>query len=229
MTERRVRDVMTRTVVAADEDTPFKELVELLAERKVAALPVVNAAHEVVGVVSASDLLYKEEYHDEAAVTAARRRWWRGWPTYKAGGTEAREVMTSPAVVISADATIVEAARRLDEYSVKRLPVVDAGGRLVGIVAPRDILKVFLRPDAEIRQEIVDSVFVGHLHANPALVDVDVREGVAFLSGEVQASSQIPVAVRMAAEVDGVVAVRDRLTAAVDDRRLPRTADTTDY
>ncbi|HEX6472334.1 MAG TPA: CBS domain-containing protein [Streptosporangiaceae bacterium] len=215
MTERRVRDVMTRTVVAADEDTPFKELVALLAERKVAALPVVNAAHEVVGVVSASDLLYKEEFHDEPR-SAGRRRLWRGWPTYKAGATEAREVMTAPAVVISADATIVEAARRLDEYSVKRLPVVDADGRLVGIVAPRDILKVFLRPDAEIRQEIIDTVFVGNLHADPALITVEVREGVAVLGGEVEASSQIEVAVRMAAAVDGVVAVRDRLTAAGD-------------
>jgi hypothetical protein len=90
-------------------------------------------------------------------------------------------------------------------------------------------LGVFLRPDDETQQEIIDEVFDSYLHANRALITVNVRDGVADLSGEVAAASQIRMAVRMASTVDGVVAVRDHLAAAVDDRRLPRTADTTDY
>jgi CBS domain-containing protein len=228
MTERKVRDVMVHRVIAVREDTSFKEIVALLTEKQIAAVPVVNAAHEVVGVVSESDLLYKEEYHDEPG-TATKRRWWRGWPTYKASATEAREVMTTPPVVISADATIVEAARRIDEYGVKRLPVVDVDGKLVGIIAPRDILKVFLRPDEEIRQEIMDEVFVKYLHAKPALIKVDVRDGVAYLGGQVETPGHIPLAVRMAAAIDGVVAVRDQLTAPRDDRRPPHAAGTEKY
>ena len=147
---------------------------------------------------------------------------------HKAAVTVAREVST-PAVTISADATIVEAARRIDESGVKRLPTVDADGRLVGIIAPRDILGVFLRPDDETRQEIIDEVFDTYPHTSRVLITVDVRDGVADLSGEVAAASQIPLAVRTASMVDGVVAVRDHLAAVVDDRRVPRTADTTDY
>jgi CBS domain-containing protein len=228
MTERRVRDVMTRKVVAVREGTPFKELVALLTERKFAALPVVDTAHRVVGIVSEEDLLFKEEFHDDPD-RMVKRRWWRGLPKYKAAATDAHEVMRSPATVISADATIVEAARLMDARGVKRLPVVDTNDALVGILAPRDILNVFLRPDAEIRREIIEDVFVGYLHANPALITVDVQDGVVALRGEVQADSHVGLAMRMAAAVDGVVAVRGHLFAAVHDRRLPRTADITDY
>jgi CBS-domain-containing membrane protein len=91
MTGRRVRDVMTLKVAAVREDTPGKELVALLTAKKLAALPVVNAAHEVVGVVSESDLLYKEGYHDQLRGTT-KRSWWRGWPAYKAAATMARDV-----------------------------------------------------------------------------------------------------------------------------------------
>lgn len=228
MTERKVRDVMTKKVVAVREGTPFKELVELLTERQLATLPVVNTAHRVVGIVSEDDLLFKEEFHDDPD-RVAKRRWWRGLPKYKAAATQARDVMTTPATTIPADATIVAAARLMDTRGVKRLPVVDADGALVGIVAPRDILKVFLRPDAEIRREIIDDVFVGFLHADSALITVDVQDGVVVLPGEVESDSHAGLAMRMVAAIDGVVAVGGHLFGAVHDRHLPRAADMTDY
>ena len=111
----------------------------------------------------------------------------------------------------------------------KRLPVTGPGARLEGIVSRCDVVRVFLRPDTEIRDEIIDEVFTDYLGTNPALVHVTVTEGVVTLAGEVGKKSMIPFAVRMSRSVDGVVDVADELTFTVDDTRLPPVPDLTSY
>ncbi|QNE73381.1 CBS domain-containing protein [Streptomyces finlayi] len=205
-----VADVMTTVVVAVGLDAQFKEIVATMRQWRVTALPVLEGEGRVVGVVSEADLLAKEELRDtEPTMTDQKRR----LADYaKAGAVSARNLMTSPAVTVHPDALLPEAARLMARHEVKRLPVVDGTGVLKGIVSRVDLLKVFLRPDkelaAEVRQEVVDRLFpVSH-----AGIDVAVEEGRVTLSGQVRDSSLIPVAVRLARAVEGVVDVRCALT-----------------
>ena len=214
-----VEDVMTRDVVCASEDTPYKELVELLASRNVSAVPVVDGRRHVLGVVSEADLLLKQEKPAQPAfwlLAAPHRRQERA----RARATVAAEIMTQPAVTISAGATLTEAARRLHAKGVKRLPVVDVLGRLVGIVSRADLLTSFLRPDEELRREIVEDVILGDLYMGPNRFDVDVQDGVVVLQGSCERRSLIPTVVRALTRVEGVVRVENRLGYDLDDLSL---------
>ncbi len=228
MTHRSVGEVMTTTVICAREDTPFKQVAGLLAGRHVSALPVVDTGGRVVGIVSESDLLAKEELQQDPGAPALH--WWhRRALRDKAAGLKAREVMTSPAVTIGPEASVVEAARLIDAHHIKRLPVVTKDGRLVGIASRPDLLRVFLRSDGQIAGEITAEVFGAALGTNQALARAEVSEGVVTLTGEVEKASMIPMAVRLAGSVDGVIEVVNRLTFAVDDTVLPASADLTEY
>lgn len=148
----KVSDVMTHTVVAVGRDAPFKEIVELLDEWKISALPVRSGEGRVIGVVSEADLLPKEEFRDDDPTRYDVLR--RLSDLAKAGAVTAGELMTSPAVTVHADATLAGAARVMARRRVKRLPVVDNSGLLQGIVSRGDLLKVFLREDEQIADEI---------------------------------------------------------------------------
>jgi CBS domain-containing protein len=207
---------MTRDVVCAHEDTPYKELVELLATWRVSAVPVVDDHHHVLGVVSEADLLLKQEKPGRPlarALSARRRRLERA----KAQATVAAELMSQPAITIGPQATLTEAARRLHAEGIKRLPVIDAVGRLVGIVSRGDLLKMFLRSDEELQEEIVEDVIFGDLLMAPNRFDVHVRDGVVALQGSCERRSLIPTVVRAVAGVEGVVRVENRLGYDVDD------------
>lgn len=225
MTHRRVREVMTADVACANEDTPFKEITQIMAGRGISAMPVLDGHGRVSGVVSEVDLLHKEQYQGKG-----RRPPLLGHPVSraKAAGTTAGDVMTSPAITIGPDATVVEAARSLVSHRIKRMPVVDADSRLVGICSQRDLLRVFLRSDAAIEEEIRTEVFRDELGTNLALVQVDVDEGIVTLGGEVESKSMIGPAVRMADSVDGVVDVVNHLTYGVDDTVPRKTLSPTD-
>lgn len=220
MTHRKVGDVMTTEVVTVTEDVPFKELVEIMAERAVSALPVLDHQSRVTGVVSETDLLRKEEYQEDRQ---AKRppRWRHHDARARAAGATAADVMTSPPVTITPDASIVAAARALDRHHVRRLVVTSADGWLAGIVTPSDLLRIYLRSDEEIRAEILQEIIAGCLGTNPDLVKVAVREGVVTLAGQVETKSMIAPAVRMSRAVDGVVDVVEQLGYAVDDTHVP--------
>ncbi|KUJ66841.1 hypothetical protein ACZ90_32960 [Streptomyces albus subsp. albus] len=206
-TPHAVSDVMTRTVVAVGREATFKEIVETMARWKVSAVPVLEGEGRVIGVVSEADLLPKEEFRGEVPRLDEARRL-PDWA--KAGALTADQLMSSPAVTVHENATLPQAARAMAIRGVKRLPVVDDGAKLVGIVSRADLLKVFLRPDADIQQE------VGHLlAAQPPLLltdtEVAVREGVVTLSGHLKDTTLIPVIVRLVRSVEGVVDVESRL------------------
>ncbi|HUY48735.1 MAG TPA: CBS domain-containing protein [Streptosporangiaceae bacterium] len=219
---------MTPDVVTAGVDTPFKELAAIMTRRGVSALPVLDGEGRVAGVVSEADLLPKQEFQEDP--TARPLPWWRRWAARdRTAGTIAGDLMTAPAVTIGPDESVVAAARLMERRKIKRLPVAGPDARLEGIVSRCDLVRVFLRPDAEIREEIIDEVFTDFLGTNPALVRVTVTEGVVTLAGEVEKKSMIPFAVRMSRSVDGVVDVADELTFTVDDTRLPPVPDLTSY
>jgi len=127
----------------------------------------------------------------------------------KAAGVTAADLMTSPAVTVTGDETVEHAARLMYSRKVKRLPVVDEGGRLVGIVSRTDILAVFDRTDEAIRAEIMTEVIPGH--SEPSWYSVLVKDGVVTMEGTPETAPIGHDIVRRARHVQGVVAVRDRL------------------
>jgi CBS-domain-containing membrane protein len=215
MTHRTVRDVMTTHVATASPGTGFKELADIMDRWEVSGLPVTDSVGRVVGVVSQTDLLKKQEYLTDPGADDLPGR--HPGDRARAAGLTAADVMTSPAITVSPDAGLVEAARQLDRHHAKRLPVVDDSGRLIGLVTPRNLLRIFLRPDEEIRAEIIKDVLAGDLGTSPAMVRVTVAGGVVTLGGEVAGKSMILQAVRLARAVDGVVDVVNKLTFAADD------------
>jgi len=210
----RVQDVMTASVVTVDRITPYKEITRRLAEHKVGGVPVLTMGRHVTGVVSEGDLLAARDRNP----APGRRR--LGWPRRRPRhhGTMAEDLMTSPAITIRPDATIAAAARLMNAHHVRFLPVVDSAGRLLGIVSRRDLLSVFLRPDAEIARQISE-IFTDLLPGGAAGIQVAVRNGVVTLTGQIELAAEedlVPIAVRLAWDVEGVVDVVDKIAAAAE-------------
>lgn len=217
MSRWQVRDVMTRQVVAVRQSAPFREIVKVLTRHGISAVPVVDARRRVLGVVSEADLLAKVEFAGDGGepylFEGRRHRVARD----KSAATSAGGLMSGPVLTVPATASVVEAAKLLESTGVRRLPVVDGRGRLVGIVSRRDLLTVFLRPDAEIRNEIADEVLGRLLRVGPGAIRVDAAGGVVTLAGEVECRSLAALAGRLAERVDGVVCVVNAIGYQRDD------------
>jgi CBS domain-containing protein len=200
-----VSDVMTRTVVALGRGAGFKDIVTTMQQWKVSALPVLDDERRVIGVVSEADLLPKEAFHDGDPDRYSELR--RLSDLVKAEAVTAADLMTAPALTVHADATLARAARTMAQTRTKRLPVVDDQGVLKGIVSRSDLLKVFLRDDEDIAGEIRREV-VAHLFPEQVgTIRVEVRDGVATLTGRIPDTALVPVATRLVRAVEGVVDV----------------------
>lgn len=215
-----VREVMTAEVVTVRENTPFKEIVRLLAAHKISAVPVLDAMDRLVGIVSEADLLPKEEYRDDPSASSLLMSRSERLSRLKAAAGSAGQLMTTPAVTVRSDRTVVEAARLMDQKQLKRLPVLDPDDHLVGIVSRADLLRVFLREDAEIRAEVVAEVFGRILDVGADEVGIEVRDGVVTLAGELDDKSHVRIALQLTRQVDGVVDVIDQLGYRFDDTRV---------
>jgi CBS domain-containing protein len=205
----RVGDVMTRDVVSLRKHAQFKDIVQVMREREFSAFPVLDTSDKVVGVVSEDDLLVKEGYRSSEPVAAFLMR---HADKAKADGLTAAQLMTQPAITISPQASVAEAARTMHAKHVKRLPVVSEEGRLIGIVSRKDLLGVYDRPDSEIRNEIMIQLIDAEFLLDSRAFAVTVTAGVVTLRGPLDRE---PVAVSLldaVRRVDGVVAVRDRLS-----------------
>jgi CBS domain-containing protein len=205
-----VSDVMTHTVAAIGRKANFKEIVQLMEQWKVSALPVLEGEGRVIGVVSEADLLPKEEFRDGDPDRYTQLR--RLSDLAKAGAVTAEDLMTAPAVTVQANATLAQAARTMAHAKVKRLPVVDDMGLLEGVVSRGDLLKVFLRDDEDIAEEVRREVVSYLFRAPSAPVRVQVQDGVVTLTGRVRDTALVPVAARLVRSVEGVVDVEFELT-----------------
>ncbi|MFF5488812.1 CBS domain-containing protein [Streptomyces virginiae] len=203
-----VSDLMTHTAIAIGREASYKEIVELLHEWKVSAVPVLEGEGRVVGVVSEADLLPKEEFRREEPILPDQLD-----EASKAGAVLAEDLMSSPAVTVHADATAAEAARIMARKGVKRLPVVNEVGMLEGVVSRSDLLKVFLRPDAELEEEIRQAVLAEL--APGARLDFSVQDGVVVLRGPLRDRALVPLLARAIRSVEGVVDVRMEFDGAV--------------
>jgi CBS domain-containing protein len=214
--KRTVSDVMTRTVVVVHVSAPFKDVVRRMHDYRVSAVPVVDDDERLVGIVSEADLILKEDPElDEGAHLFERRH--RRHDREKAAGLVAEELMTTPVVTVAPDATLGDAARLMHRKGVKRLPVVSGDDRILGICSRADLLKVFLRGDADIEHEVREDVVRRTLWIDPDTVRVSVHDGVVRLEGQLERRSLIPVLEGLVASVEGVVGIDDHLSHVVDD------------
>jgi CBS domain-containing protein len=186
----RVADAMTRAVLTVTPGTALKDAARILVENRISGLPVVDGGGRVVGVVSETDVV----------ACAA------GYSSPLVG-----DAMTTPPVTIGADRPLVDAASLMIADSVNRLPVVAEDGTLLGIVTRTDLLRAFVRSDAEIAREIRDDVLMRRLWLDPHDVQIDVEDGEVTLTGTVDRHADTELIAGYVRRVTGVVAVRSRL------------------
>ena len=217
----KVKDVMTGEVVAVRRDASYKEMAAWLRQYRVSAFPVIDENRRVIGVVSEADLLAKEALAgDHAGIPAAITGILHHKEYKKAEGVTAGDLMTHPAVTVRPEDTVEHAARLMYTLQVKRLPVVDAGGYLVGIVSRADLLTVFDRTDEEIHAEIVNDVILREFLVDPALFIVTVADGVVTVKGAPETADLGHNLVTRIRRVQGVVAVRDELAYPPSERSI---------
>jgi CBS domain-containing protein len=208
-------------VVAVRRDTSFKEMAARLREYRVSAFPVIDENRRVIGVVSEADLLAKEALAGEdAGIPAAITGILHHKDHQKAEGLTAGDLMTHPAVTVRPEDSVEHAARLMYTLQVKRLPVVDAGGYLVGIVSRADLLVVFDRPDEEIYAEIVNDVILREFLIDPAMFTVTIADGVVTIKGTPETAEVGHNLVAKLRHVQGVVAVRDELSYPPPERLI---------
>ena len=214
-----VQEIMTTRVIWVKKDATFREMAVALRDHRVSAFPVVDDDRKVIGVVSEADMLAKEALDDEPGVLAGilHRK-----DQAKARGVTAGDLMTATVVAVRPDDTVEHAARLMYDRRVKRLPVTDADGHLVGIISRADVLSVFDRTDEAIRKEITEGVLLGEFLTDPMIFSVTVKDGIVTLSGRPETSETGHEIVRRIRHLQGVVAVRDRLDYPPPERPADR-------
>jgi CBS domain-containing protein len=220
-----VGDVMTNSVVTTSPSAPFKYVLRIMQDHRISGVPVVDDAGRLVGIVTEADLLRAE------SAEPPRRNLFREWflsPRRLAvierrpEDLRAEHVMTRDVVAVSPETPVTDAARTLLEARVKRLPVTDEAGRVVGIVSRADLLRPFLRSDLDIRREILEEVVLGAMWIDPSILDIRVHRGVVTVTGRVERRSEKEILVRLIRLVTGVVGVSDELSYEEDDLALER-------
>jgi CBS-domain-containing membrane protein len=201
-----VRDVMQVPAVAVPGDMPFVDVAHTLAREQVSAVPVVDATDHVIGVVSESDLLAKAAVMAEPRRHGAVGRLWQHRLYEKGHADTAATLMTFPPVTVHPAERVADAAWTAAHARLKRLPVTDYRGRLVGVVTRRDLLRALIRDDAEIRAE-VGSLVAQHL-LDPRAVEVTVENGVVTVAGKLDKAVVTELIASMR-DIDDVVGVVD--------------------
>ncbi|MEU4248086.1 CBS domain-containing protein [Amycolatopsis sp. NPDC026612] len=198
-----VSAVMTAGPITVSPQTSFKDIAQLLTGNGISAVGVVDKTGALVGVVSEADLL--PHLWEER-----KPRWRDRRLARKATACVAKDLMTSPAVTIDAEATLAAAAARFAHTGVRRLFVL-RGGKVAGVLARRDLVAVFTRGDSDLEREVSERVLRDQLGLGPDRVRIEVRAGIVTVVGRVERRSEIAPVTRLIQELSGVVEVRNRL------------------
>ncbi len=223
----KVRDVMTTEVHTATEDTPYKELLESMLNDQVSGLPIIADDGYVAGMVPEADLIRKLAFSgDHHVVLSFLSRMLTGEEApsvLRVEGVSASDIMTRPVISVGPNDDVDHAARVMLAHHVTRLPVL-VDGRLVGLVARRDLMRVFDVPDGDIAAAVERSLRDPLIAPDDHQVTASVEEGVVTLTGTVLHPSDVAIVASLARAVFGVVAVRSEVT----DRELEPRLDNLD-
>jgi CBS domain-containing protein len=198
-------------VVSVSPETTLKQVAELMVEHHISGVPVVDADRRVLGVVSEADIVTSETAGTGRAGVLARARALAGQRAGVSMPRTAGEAMTSPAVTIGSDRTVMQAAHVIADRGVNRLPVVDEDGRLVGMVTRADVVRAFVRSDEEIARELREGVVQRLVEPGSGTVQVAVADGEVLLTGEVDSSTTARLLEYLSSRAPGVVALRSEL------------------
>jgi CBS domain-containing protein len=215
----KVKDVMTTDVLTVRTDTALKEAAALMAERGISGLPVVDLGGQVVGVLSEGDILFKETGRADRQSESFLERWLRPPDPHlgaKLAARTAGEAMSAPATTIAPNRPLAEAANTMIDQGIKRLPVVDVSGNLVGIVTRADLVRAFVRSDEAIEREIRVDVLQRALWIDSVGIKVVVERGEVRLSGQVENKAEAELIPGFVQRVPGVVSVLSKLTWPVE-------------
>jgi CBS domain-containing protein len=145
---KTVADVMTKEPIVVFPETPLKEAIQILAERRISGLPVVDYQGELVGIISETDLMWQETgvtppayimFLDSVIYLKNPAAYERD--LHKALGQTVGEVMSKNPIAISPEKPLKEAAQLMHDRSIHRLPVLDAEGQVIGILTRGDIIR----------------------------------------------------------------------------------------
>jgi CBS domain-containing protein len=214
----KVRDLMTTDPITTTPDAPLKEAARTMVREKVSGLPVMQDG-ELVGIVTEGDFLRQEADRDQPYRLSLLEALFGDGGAVPAVETVG-EVMTEPVITITADATVSEAARVMSHRKVKRLPVVDDDGNLIGVISRADVVNAFTKPDEVIEDEVREDIVRRLLFLEPDAVDVEVKDGVVTLSGELENRTEAHLLEELTRRIAGVVRVASDLTYEVDDERI---------
>ena len=218
----RVRELMTTDPVTTTADTSLKEAARLMLTHRISGLPVVDAAGTLIGIVTEGDIVHQESRKARGDVPGLLRSLFcdDGAPAITAG-----EAMTSPVITTGPDIDHTVAAKLMETKSVEPLPVVDADGRVIGIVGRSDIMASFARPDELIQDEIQVDILDRIIWTEPGAVTVKVIEGRVTLSGSVPKKTDARILWVLTRRLDGVVDVNvDEVRYPYDDTKAAQSA-----
>lgn len=216
-----ISEVMSRRIVAVSPGTDYATLVAAVRDHHHDLLPVVDDQRRVLGLVAASDLLAKlalgalppRGMRFETRQVRALRR--------KGAGVVAGELMTAPALTVTASTSVADAALTAVRHRVHHLPVTDDRHRLVGMVCLCDLLRAVCRDDAEIRSEVLYLAVATDIGADRATLRVDCDHGRILLAARTPRRSQAETLLDRVRAVEGVVDVADTLRWDLDDCSVP--------
>ncbi len=217
----KVGDLMTTEVLTIGPDAPLKEAATMMVKAGVSGLPVIDDRRRVIGIITEADFVTAE----------AERSWGRQRRRLLANFFDETEVpeartvadaMTKDPHGIDRESTVTEAARKMTELRVKRLPVVLPDGTLDGIISRADVMEAFARSDEELRREVVHDVAYDVMQLEDANLSIDVADGVVTLSGTVPTRSEARLLAELTIRVEGVVSVQNDLGWQTDDTKKGR-------
>jgi CBS domain-containing protein len=218
-----VRQVMRSQVMTVGPTTPLKDVAQLLVDRRISGVPVVDDRGHVLGVVSEADFLVKEQGSEEVHHRPLSRFIGESGATRRAlakvAAVTAGEAMTSPAITVEPWVPVPKAAAAMTSHRVNRLPVVD-DGVLVGIVTRADLVRSYVRSDEELARTIRFEVIRQLLWLDPATFAIEVHDGVAAISGSVERRSTAEMIARLTAMVPGIIDVDSSVSWRIEDRDI---------
>jgi CBS-domain-containing membrane protein len=222
------RDIMSSPVVSVAPDTPIRDLVDRMLLLRISGLPVVDADQRVLGIVTESDLLEKEDrpapepplisWHGRSLRLERMLGRYR-----KATGTTARDVMTENIITATESTDVHELTHLMLRHNINRILILREG-RLAGIVTRADVLKVFLRSDESIL-ETVRHALARDLLIDPSTLALTCARGVVTVAGTVDRHSDQALVGKWIRSIDGVVAVStEHLAYRMDDLAVGQVA-----
>jgi CBS domain-containing protein len=217
----KVRDLMTTDPLTVSADTLLKEAARTMVRNKVSGLPVIGDG-ALIGIVTEGDFLRQEANRDQPYRFSLLDALFGEGPVDPPAVEIVAEVMTENVITIRPEATIGEAARVMANKRVKRLPVIDEDGALIGIISRADVVNAFTKPDEIIEDEVREDIVRRLLFLDPEDVGVSVEDGVVTLDGEMENRTEAHLLEELTRRVEGVVRVDSQLTFLVDDQKAER-------